>query len=138
MHKILVVDDDKFIRKAIIDILDLNLPEVETFEAKNGEVGFQIACQFIPHIIFLDYEMPFMDGFQVAKSIKALPLFIETQIIGISARCPLEERVTKMRKLCDDWLQKPFSQSDILAPVRTKLQSIQVTPFCLEIRRDPS
>ena len=81
---ILVVEDEKSLRDAIVDILHLKnfLP----LEAKNGKEGLEIALSKHPDLILLDLLMPVMDGLTMAKKLRAdekgktVPIIILTNL----------------------------------------------------------
>lgn len=65
---ILVVEDDKSLRDAIVDILRLN--DFLAVEAKNGKEGLALALEKHPDIILLDLLIPEMDGMSVLREIR--------------------------------------------------------------------
>lgn len=79
--KILVVEDDKFLRKAYSDIL-----KKEGFDVKiavNGREGLELVQAWQPHLVLLDMLMPEMDGLAFLKAFDA-PAHPETKIIVFS------------------------------------------------------
>ena len=56
MSKILIIDDQKPIRRCIVDVF--NHVGIEVSEAENGVVGIQIAQQYLPDLIISDVTMP--------------------------------------------------------------------------------
>ncbi|MFD2132627.1 LytR/AlgR family response regulator transcription factor [Pseudogracilibacillus auburnensis] len=77
--KVLVVDDERFAREELIFLLE-NFPESKVIaEAERGEAAILKAIQLQPDVVFLDIEMPKMDGIEVAKSLlelKKSPLIV--------------------------------------------------------------
>ncbi len=65
---ILVVEDEKSLRDAIVDIL--RLKDFNPLEAKNGKEGVEIALREHPDLILLDLIMPVMDGMTALKKIR--------------------------------------------------------------------
>lgn len=78
--KVLIIDDDKFIRAAYKQFLEKNQLEVEV--AENGEEGVKKAKDISPDIILLDMLMPGMNGFEVLENLsndpktKGIPIFV--------------------------------------------------------------
>ena len=68
MKKILVVEDDKFLRELIVQ--KLLSEEYETLEAVDGEEGLKKISEGKPDMVLLDIILPGMDGFEVLKKIK--------------------------------------------------------------------
>jgi len=71
--KILVVDDSRLARSAIIKTLKEEIGEDnEIIEAENGEIAVEKYEKDRPELVFLDLTMPVMDGFEALKQIKAI------------------------------------------------------------------
>ncbi len=70
-HRILVVDDDADCREMLAMVLQLAGSEVHT--ASNGLAALDEAASFQPEIVFLDISMPEMDGYEVARRLRASP-----------------------------------------------------------------
>lgn len=65
---ILIIEDDKSLREAMVDVL--HLKNFATIEAKNGQEGVDLALSKHPDLIILDLIMPKMDGMDAFKSIR--------------------------------------------------------------------
>ena len=78
--KILIIDDEKAIRRALREILEFEDCNVD--EAENGKEGIEKLQKNEYDLIFCDIKMPVMDGIDVLSN--AMKLNIETQIIMIS------------------------------------------------------
>lgn len=66
--RILIVDDDRSVRMYLTKILKGVLIETET--AADGFIAGKKIVQFRPDLVILDLSMPYMDGFEVCKTIK--------------------------------------------------------------------
>jgi CheY-like chemotaxis protein len=94
---ILVVEDEKSLREAIVDILKIK--NFQTLEAKNGKEGVDLALGKHPDLILLDLIMPEMDGMTVLKNIrqdswgKKVPVIILTNLSATSEQL-IEDMVT--------------------------------------------
>lgn len=84
MSKILVVEDESSLQKAMIDVLKIN--GYEAVGANDGEEGLNMAKSEKPDLILLDVIMPKMNGFDVLKALKAdaetkpIPVIILTNL----------------------------------------------------------
>lgn len=81
--KILVIEDDKSLRNAIVEKLMHN--EFKTVGAEDGEKGIQLSLEWKPDLVVLDLLMPKMDGITVLKGLrtnfgKELPVIILTNV----------------------------------------------------------
>ena len=69
--KILIVDDEKMIRRGIRQILSLAFPEETFVEAHNGEVALSVYDEEHPDILITDIKMPVMDGLELMRRVRA-------------------------------------------------------------------
>jgi DNA-binding response OmpR family regulator len=94
---ILIVEDEKSLRGAVVDIL--RLKNFLTLEAKNGKEGVELACAEHPDLILLDLIMPEMDGMTALKKIredgwgKKVPVIILTNLSATNEH-PVDDAVT--------------------------------------------
>lgn len=110
-YRILVVDD-RADNCLVIDRL-LSPLGILVREARNGEEAIAIWADWQPHLIWMDMQMPVMNGYETTKKIKAHPLGKQTIIVALTASAFEEERKTILATGCDDFMRKPF-QVDIL------------------------
>lgn len=80
--KILIVEDDKFLRELIAK--KLLSENYEAMEAKNGEEGIKKITNEKPDLVLLDLILPGIDGFEVLKQAKADPQTAEIPVIVLS------------------------------------------------------
>ena len=116
MHKILIVEDDGDIASIERDYLELNSFQVEI--AADGITGLEQGLHGAFDLILLDVMLPGMDGFAVCRRLRE-----ETNvpILMVTAR---REDIDKIRGLglgADDYIEKPFSPSVLVARVRAHL-----------------
>ena len=106
MYKILIVDDEELVRKAIVAKLDwagIGFSEVE--QAEDGEQALEIALRFKPHIVLTDIRMPFMDGLELAERLKVqLP---QTKVIILSGHDEFEYAQEAIKAGVMDYILKP-------------------------------
>lgn len=111
---ILVVDDDKNIRKTLKVLL------VDSYEVATAESGDE-ACQIITEkridLVLLDLLMPGMDGIETLEQIKKIDK--KTGIILISALDRAKKAVTALKKGAYDYITKPFDDEILLAKIKT-------------------
>ncbi len=113
---ILVVDDEEIIREALDMLLS---DEYKLYFAENGVEGLAMALQARPDVILLDVMMPQMDGFEVCRQVRNIPLLAEIPIIMITALDDRDSRLEGLRAGADDFLTKPFDSLEMLARVQT-------------------
>ncbi len=118
--RILCVDDEANIR----ELLRVQLSKVgyEVLQAANGEEALKVANRELPDIILIDLHMPVLDGYETAKRLRGDELTAEIPIVIISGVGDPHERVQALDLGVDDFIQKPFDRSELLARVRSLLR----------------
>ena len=95
MTKVTIVDDSKDFRKAMRELL-FDIKDVEIIsEAENGSELLRKILKNQPHIIFMDIEMPYINGFEATESV--VSLYPDIKIIGMSSY----EKEDYIKKLID-------------------------------------
>lgn len=112
--KILIIDDEKAIRRALREILEFEECQVE--EAENGKVGLEMLQKNQYDLIFCDIKMPIVDGLDVLS--KAVKLNIDTPIIMISGHGNIETAVQAIKDGAFDFIEKPLDLNRILVTLR--------------------
>lgn len=122
MPKILVIEDEKFLRELISQ--KLKNEGFETLQATNGEDGLKVAKEKKPELILLDLYLPgSIDGWKVIEELKKDPLSAKISIIVLS-NYGQKEFIEKALNLgADDFLIKAhFAPSEIIKKVKTALK----------------
>jgi len=95
--------------------------------ATNGESALQRARQSLPDVILLDAIMPGMDGFEVARHLKADPLTEPIPIIFMTGLTDTEHVVAAFAAGSADYVTKPIRPSEVLARISSHVQSARQT-----------
>jgi DNA-binding NtrC family response regulator len=114
MAKILIIDDEPSIRRALKEILEFESFEVA--EAENGREGLNKATADSYDVIFCDIKMPEMDGVEVLEQLNKQG--IETPVIMISGHGNIETAVDTIKNGAFDFIEKPLDLNRILVTVR--------------------
>ena len=114
MSKILIIDDERAIRRALREILEFEDFEVE--EAENGREGLEKAKSESYDIIFCDIKMPEMDGMEVLDGL--LKAEVDSPVIMISGHGNIETAVQAIKKGAFDFIEKPLDLNRILVTIR--------------------
>lgn len=114
MGKILIIDDEKSIRRALKEILEFENFEVD--EAEDGKEGLEKATNSFYDIIFCDIKMPKMDGMELLVELQKEK--IESPIIMISGHGNIETAVDAIKKGAFDFIEKPLDLNRILVTIR--------------------
>ncbi|EAZ89035.1 GAF domain-containing hybrid sensor histidine kinase/response regulator [Crocosphaera chwakensis] len=109
--RILVVEDKQTNRDLLVKLLTLVGFEVK--EAINGQEAITIWDTWEPHLIWMDMQMPIMNGYEATKRIKASLKGQATVIIALTASVFEEQRQKVLDCGCDDFAAKPFRSQEI-------------------------
>ena len=118
-EKILIIDDDVDTLKLVGMMLQKQ--EYQIIAASNGEQGLTQAEAENPDLILLDVMMPEMDGYEVAKRLRANSLTANTPILMFTAKTQLDDKVTGFEAGADDYLTKPTHPTELIAHVKALL-----------------
>ena len=114
--KILVVEDDRHLNRAICDMLK-NI--AETYAIYNGEDALYAVEQNIYDLIILDVMLPNVDGFTIlrkAREVGTVP------VIMLTAKDSVADKVKGLKLGADDYMTKPFYRDELIARVNALLR----------------
>ena len=118
MQKVLVVEDTENIRILLDYILKT---EYEVHLASCGEEGLTMAREHCPEIILLDLGLPDISGYDFCTQIKTYPELATIPIIVLSAKHGPNARALAYKLGADNYLEKPFERTELLALIENKL-----------------
>ncbi|MDQ0205013.1 response regulator [Pectinatus haikarae] len=117
---ILIVEDDRAIRKLISTTLKTQNYQYHT--AETGEGAILEAVSKKPDIMILDLGLPDMDGVSIIKKVRT---WSNMPIIVVSARSEDRDKIDALDAGADDYLTKPFSVDEFLARLRVSLRRVR-------------
>jgi len=112
--KVLIIDDERAIRRALKEILEFE--DCTVLEAENGKEGLEIVKSNSLDLIFCDIKMPVMDGSEVLDTLTSEGN--EVPIIMISGHGTVETAVQSIKKGAFDFIEKPLDLNRILVTLR--------------------
>ena len=119
-YRILVAEDVAVNRKLLLKMMEpLGL---EVREARNGQEAVDIWLDWQPHLIWMDMQMPVMDGYEATRKIKQSPQGQGTVIIALTASTWEEKREGILAAGCDDFLSKPFEEKVLMDKISHHLR----------------
>ncbi len=121
-YKILVVDDEPPIMRLMEFILARHGHTMLT--AVNGEEALERAYAHAPDLILLDIMMPRIDGYEVARTLRADPQFARMPIIMLSAKAQEEDIQKGMEVGVDAYITKPFSPDHLVQVVQEQMDRV--------------
>lgn len=117
MVKILIIDDEKAIRRSIKDILEFEKYTVE--EAEDGQQGLDMALKGKYDIILSDIKMPKLDGIELLTRLRQSDS--ESPLIMMSGHGTIETAVEAVKKGAYDYLAKPIDLNRLLVTIRNAM-----------------
>lgn len=121
--KILVIDDEEQIRRALKSILSVR--HYDVILATNGDEGLDLAIDHSPDLVILDLSMPGMGGLEVCRELRA---WYNGPILVLSVRSDDADKISALDLGADDYLTKPFSAGELLARIRALLRRAAGNP----------
>ena len=123
MTRILVVDDEPQIRKALS--VNLRARGYDVDLATTGEEALTLAAGNHPDLVLLDIGLPGIDGIEVVEGLRG---WTTVPIIMLSVRDAEADKVRALDAGADDYVTKPFGMNEVLARLRAALRRHQPTP----------
>lgn len=112
--KVLVVEDDDYIREGLEEILQNE--GYQTVPARDGREAIALFQRESPEFVCLDIMMPGLDGYEVCRQIRQH--HPEIPIIFISAKSEEIDKVVGLELGADDFIMKPFGVREVIARIR--------------------
>lgn len=110
-YRLLIAEDNpenRLLLRKILEPLGFDIKE-----AANGEEAVAIFKEWLPHLIWMDIRMPLMSGLEASRHIKATEEGKSVKIVAITAHALEEERLEILNAGCDDFIRKPYRDSEI-------------------------
>jgi CRP-like cAMP-binding protein len=120
MKKILLIEDNQDVRENTTEILELAGYNVLT--APNGKLGVEVAQKENPDLIVCDIMMPELDGYGVLHILNKKPETAGIPFIFLTAKTEKTDIRKGMNLGADDYLTKPFDDTDLLNAIEARLR----------------
>ena len=115
--RVLIVEDDKNIRKFIQTILEAN--DYDVIATETGKEAYSLITSRCPDVVILDLGLPDMDGMKILKEVRA---WSNMPIIVVSARDHEKDKVEALDMGADDYITKPFELEELYARISVQLR----------------
>jgi CheY-like chemotaxis protein len=113
MPAVLIVDDDPFIRKLVATTLE-DVAGFELMEAGDGREALEVAGRTTPELVFLDIDMPVLDGLEACRRLREQPDTRDATIVMLTAAAGEAAEREAEEAGADLFLTKPFSPLELL------------------------
>jgi CRP-like cAMP-binding protein/AmiR/NasT family two-component response regulator len=124
MKKILLIEDNEDVRNNTAEILELS--NYEVFVAENGKAGVEKALEHSPDLIICDIMMPVLDGYGVLHAVHKNDTIKNTPFIFLTAKTERSDFRKGMELGADDYITKPFSGTELLNAVDSRLKKVEL------------
>ena len=124
MKTLLLIEDDADVRDNTAEILEL--ANYRVLKSENGKKGVDIARRELPDLVLCDIMMPDLDGYGVLHMLGRNPETAEIPFIFLSAKAERSDVRRGMDLGADDYLTKPFEESELLNAIEGRLKRSQL------------
>lgn len=131
MAKVLIIDDEKAIRRSIREILEFEKHQVE--EAEDGAAGLTMALKNSYDVILSDIKMPKLDGIELLQQL--VDNQVNSAIIMMSGHGTIETAVDAVKQGAYDYLAKPIDLNRLLVSVRNALEKGELVTETKALRK---
>ncbi len=116
MVKCLVVDDSSVIRKLACRMLaDLG---IDTAEAQNGAIAYDMCEASMPGVILLDWNMPVLDGMEFLKKLRGSRLEPQPKVLFCTTETDFSNIARALSEGADEYIMKPFDEEILASKLR--------------------
>lgn len=122
-RRILVVDDDKDIRKLVENILIRE--GFVTVGADSAADAFKKIQTSKPDMVILDLQLPDKDGFEVCKALRADPVTRYIPVVILTVQTLDSYKIAGLEIGADDYITKPFNQTELVARIKAVLRRVE-------------
>lgn len=124
MKKILLIEDNEDVRNNTAEILELS--NYKVIVAENGKTGLEKALEYLPDLIICDIMMPELDGYGVLHAVHKNDILKKIPFIFLTAKTERSDFRKGMELGADDYITKPFSGTELLSAVDSRLKKIDL------------
>jgi len=121
--RILVIEDETDIREMLS--LRLKKEKFDVLESSEGMTGLKKAQEELPDLVLLDLMLPFTNGLDILRKLRANRKTAQVPIIIVSAKGEESDVVVGLELGADDYIAKPFNMSILIARINALLRRFQ-------------
>lgn len=115
---LVIIEDNRDMRDFLFDILN---DDYQCLPASNGKDGIRLVTEQIPDVVICDLMMPGIDGLQVCNTLKNDERTSHIPLMLLTAKSDTETRIIGWRENIDDFVSKPFNETELKARLKNML-----------------
>jgi two-component system cell cycle response regulator DivK len=119
--RILIIEDNEYSLYMLTFILTRHGYEV--IQARDGRDGIALASQVEPALILLDIQLPVVDGYTVAQTLRRTPGLAQLPIIAVTSYAMVGDREQILAAGCTDYIEKPIDPDTFMAQIEAHLSA---------------
>jgi CheY-like chemotaxis protein len=120
-QKILYIEDNEQNLYLVKFLLEKH--DYEVLSAMDGQQGIDLAAEVTPDLILLDIQLPLMDGYAVARKLRANPDLAEIPIVAVTSYAMAGDRDKALAAGCNGYIEKPINPDTFMQQVKQHLSS---------------
>jgi two-component system, cell cycle response regulator DivK len=112
---ILLIEDNEQNRYLATFLLEQHGHRV--VHAFDGRSGIELARTLVPHLVVLDIQLPMMNGYEVARALRAIETLRDTPIIAVTSHAMVGDREKALAAGCNGYIEKPINPETFVGEV---------------------
>ncbi|MBD2871080.1 response regulator transcription factor [Paenibacillus arenilitoris] len=137
MYKVLIVDDEVFVRKGLIGLMDWSQLNFEICgEAENGEQALELIERLTPELVIVDIRMPVLDGLELIRQVKTEGLHQPLFVI-LSGYPDFSYAQQAFRYNVSDYILKPVDEQELTAALKKTAHTLNQKQLLLMTKEKP-
>lgn len=120
-NTVLVIEDNEQNRYLTTFLLEQNGHKV--VPAVDGKTGIELAQAIVPAVILLDIQLPVIDGYAVAKALRAIETLNDTAIIAVTSYAMAGDREKALNAGCNAYIEKPIEPETFVAEISSFIRT---------------
>jgi len=124
--RVLVIEDNEQNLYLVTFLLEKH--GLEVVAARDGRSGIDAATRTTPDLILLDIQLPVVDGYAVARTLRAKPELAAIPIVAVTSHAMVGDRERCLEAGCTDYIEKPIDPESFLRQIADHLPLRALTP----------